>query len=299
LGETIFVVLNPASGKGRGARMADGVLSALNVGGGVEHGLTEKAGDEERLTREALSRGFRTIVAVGGDGTWSNVANALIASGEDATLGLVPAGTGCDFAKSVGIPAKDVAGCATIVRDGATRSVDVGKVEGHYFLNVMGVGFDVAVLEDSWTVTYLRGDLLYLYCALRQLYGFPGFPVSVGKDGASPPPRDLLMLIIANARVFGGGFQIAPGADLGDGRLDCVSFGNAGLLHRLRLMGGLSKGTHGRLAGVETTQAEAFTLKFDAPPTYETDGEWHRAESKELRVEAVSRSLKIRVPRPS
>jgi diacylglycerol kinase (ATP) len=299
LGETIFVVLNPASGKGRGARLAESVLSALRRGGPVEHALTEQAGDEARLTKDALGRGFRTIVAVGGDGTWSNVANAILSSRGDATLGLVPAGTGCDFAKSVGIPAKDLDGCAAIVRDGETRSVDVGKVEGHYFLNVMGVGFDVAVLEDSWKVTYLRGDLLYLYCALRQLYGFPGFPAAIGLDGGAPARRDLLMLIIANAKVFGGGFQIAPKADLSDGRLDCVSFSNAGLLKRFRLMGSLSKGTHGALPGVETTQGASFTLRFDAPPSYETDGEWRKAESAELRVEAISRALKIRVPRPS
>jgi diacylglycerol kinase family enzyme len=107
------------------------------------------------------------------------------------------------------------------------------------------------------------------------------------------------MLIIANAKVFGGGFQIAPKADLSDGRLDCVSFSNAGLLKRFRLMGSLSKGTHGALPGVETTQGASFTLRFDAPPSYETDGEWRKAESAELRVEAVGRALKIRVPRPS
>ena len=89
-----------------------------------------RAGDEARLTAEALGRGFRRIVAVGGDGTWSNVGNAIIRSGVDAALGLVPAGTGCDLAKSLGVPARDVAGCARIARDGHSRRIDVGPHRG-------------------------------------------------------------------------------------------------------------------------------------------------------------------------
>jgi diacylglycerol kinase (ATP) len=300
LGERVFVVFNPASGKGRGARLVEPTLAALRRAGPVEHGLTKEAGDEARLTREGLSRGFRLIVAVGGDGTWSNVANAIISSAvPDATLGIVPGGTGCDFGKSLGIPRNDLEGCAQIVRGGHTRTIDVGRIEDRYFLNVAGFGFDIAVIEDSWRVKYLSGDLLYLYCALRQIYGFPGFQVSLSAGGALADRRELLMLIVANARVFGGGFQIAPRADLADGLLDCVSFGNMGLLKRLRLMGLLSKGRHEASPGVSTSQAASFVLRFDTPPAYETDGEWNQARAAELRVESVPGALRIRVPAPS
>ena len=125
--DDLFVVFNPRSGKGRGARLVAPVLHVL--GGEVAHGITAAAGDEERLTTEALERGFRRIVAVGGDGTWGNVGNAIIRSGVDAALGLVPAGTGCDLAKSLGIPAHDVAGCVRIARDGHSRRIDVGRIE--------------------------------------------------------------------------------------------------------------------------------------------------------------------------
>src|SRR5688500_13944407 len=146
---------------------------------------------------------------------------------------IVPAGTGCDLAKSVGVPAKDLAGAARIARDGHSRRIDAGRIEDRYFLNVAGFGFDIAVIEDSWKVRYLGGDLLYLYCALRQLHRYSGIPITCGVDGEPPLRREMLMLVVANARVFGGGFKIAPGADLADGRLDLVTFGNMALGRRL------------------------------------------------------------------
>ena len=299
--EPVYAVFNPQSGKGRGARLVGPVLRALSAGGSlaVEHGVTAKAGDEAGLAREAIGRGFRRIVAVGGDGTWSNVANAILASQvPGVSLGLVGSGTGCDLAKSLGIPARDVDACARIVRGGHTRTIDVGRVEGRFFLNVVGFGFDIAVIEDSWRVRYLTGELLYFYCALRQIYSFPGFPVEISAEGAPARRQDLLMLVIANARVFGGGFEIAPRADLADGRLDAVAFGNMGLLRRLRLIGQLRRGAHESAPEVATTTAASFRLRFEAPPAYETDGELNRAKAAEIRVDAVPGALRVLVPGP-
>jgi diacylglycerol kinase (ATP) len=294
LGERLFAVFNPKSGKGRGARLVAPVLEALSAGGPVEHGVTSCAGEEAALARDALARGFRTIVAVGGDGTWSNVANAMLAAGAAAELGLVPAGTGCDLAKSLGIPAGDVAACARIARAGERRVIDVGRIEGRCFLNVAGFGFDIAVIEDSWKVDYVPGGLVYLYCALRQLYRFPGFAVDIGVDGAPAQRSDLLMLVIANAKVFGGGFQIAPQADLSDGRLDLTAFANMGVPQRLSALLRLLRGTHARSPRVTLRAGSRFTLRFDAPPAYETDGEWNQAKSAELTIDLLPRALAVR-----
>ena len=293
--DDLFVVFNPRSGKGRGARLVEPVLQAL--GREVAHGFTTAAGDEGRITAEALGRGYRRIVAVGGDGTWSNVGNAIIRSGVDAALGLVPAGTGCDLAKSLGVPKRDIAGCARIAREGHTRRIDVGRIEHCYFLNVAGFGFDIAVIEDSLKVRFLGGDLLYIYCALRQLHRYPGFAFSMGIDGEAPVPREMLMLVVANARIFGGGFQIAPAADLADGLLDVVTFANMPLLRRLAIMARLLRGTHGEAPEVASRRARRIDLGFVSPPAYETDGEWRRATSADLSVEAVPAALRVLVPR--
>ena len=295
--DDLYVVFNPQSGKGRGARLVAPVLQAL--GGATAHGFTAAPGDEARLTADALGQGFRRIVAVGGDGTWSNVGNAIIRSGVDAALGLVPAGTGCDLAKSLGVPARDVAGCARIAREGHSRRIDAGRIEDRYFLNVAGFGFDIAVIEDSWKVRRLGGDALYLYCALRQLHRFPGFPVTVAVDREPPARREMLMLVVANARVFGGGFQIAPGAALDDGQLDVISFANMPLLRRLSIMGRLLRGSHGRASEVDSRAGRRIDLRFDAPPAYETDGEWRRAASADLTIDITPLALRVLVPRES
>lgn len=274
------------------------MLQHLGSAPRLEHALTQGPGDEARLASEAITRGFRRIVAVGGDGTWSNVANAILRSGVPAKLGLVPGGTGCDLAKTLGIPPRDVMACCRIVLAGHSRAIDVGRVEDRYFLNIAGFGYDVAVLEDSWSVSYLEGSALYVYCALRQLRSFRGMSVAVEADGRPLRERELLMLIVANARIFGGGFQIAPHADPADGRLEAVAFGNMGFTARLAVLLRLLRGRHLAHPRVEAVTTSRLVCRFGAPPSYETDGEWSRARSAELVIEAVPRALQVLVPAP-
>jgi diacylglycerol kinase (ATP) len=294
----VFVVVNPASGKGRGARLVEPVLGALKAGAEVEHALSAAPGDEAALAEKAIARGFRTLVAVGGDGTWSNVGNAILRSGQPISLGLVAGGTGCDLAKTLGVPARDVKAAAAVVLGGHTRTIDVGRIEGKHFLNVAGFGFDIAVIEAARKVTWLSGDLVYAYAALTQLNSFPGFAVDVSTngDGATSARADHLMLVIANASIFGGGFKIAPGGKIDDGQLDAVSFLNMRLVRRLAIMGRLMKGTHEDQPEVRRSTAASFRLRFERPPAYEIDGEWNQAASAELVVENVPRALKVLVP---
>jgi diacylglycerol kinase (ATP) len=296
--EAVFVVFNPQSGKGRGASFVGPVLQGLASVRRIDHGLTRGPGDEARLAREAIGRGFRCIVAVGGDGTWSNVGNAILATGESVTLGLVPGGTGCDLAKSVGVPARDLHACCRIVLDGHTRTIDVGRIEDRHFLNIAGFGYDVAVLEDSWSVGYLEGSALYLYCAVRQLRSYRGFALEASADGGPSRKCDMLMTIVANARVFGGGFRVAPDADLEDGRLDAVSFENMGFAARVSALVRLLRGTHLAHPRVAAVRASRLVYRFARPPAYETDGEWNQARGSEVVVEAVPKALRVLAPAP-
>ena len=297
-GDSIFVLGNPAAGRGRGVRVLPEVVAALGARD-VGQGATSQPGDEARLVNEAVAQGYRTIVAVGGDGTWGNVANAVLRAGAEVTLGFVPAGTGSDFGKSLGIPRDDVAACARIIRAGRRRSIDVGRVEDRYFLNICGFGYDVAVLESSWKVRWLKGDLLYLYCALWQIYSYQGTPVVIAADGGAPEKQRLLMLIVANARVFGGKFRIAPQAELDDGLLDGVAFGDVGLGARLGLIGGLLRGTHLDHPRVAASRASRYELRFPNPPAYETDGEWQQAKTADLEVRSIPKALTVLAPAES
>jgi len=290
-----FVILNPNSGKGRGRRLDPQIRDVFN-GEGVEFGLTGAKGDEERLAHQAIGKGFDRIVAVGGDGTTSNIGHAIMESGKPVSLGLVPGGTGCDLARSLDIPQNDLTRCAEIVAAGKTRAIDVGRVEGRHFLNVAGFGFDMAVLERSFKVKWLRGELLYLYCALIEMKAYPGFHLTSVLDDRPGPSGTHMMVIVANARKFGGGFAIAPAASLDDGRLDIVTFGELGFFERLKAMGALMKGEHNRLQGVGTVLAARAVFNFKVAPSFETDGEWRQARGLALTIETLPKALNVLVP---
>ncbi|HEX6536804.1 MAG TPA: diacylglycerol kinase family protein [Gemmatimonadaceae bacterium] len=290
----VCVILNPASGKGRGARAEAEVRRAFASVGVTDIRLTSLKGDERSVALRAIEDGVRTIVAVGGDGTWGNVANAIINSGADVRLALAAAGTGNDFAKTVGAPARDFAATARLAVDGPDTRVDVGAIEGRYFLNVTGFGFDIAVIEDVEKITWLKGDAVYTYSALRQLFGYKGVSIDVAGRGATRH----LMLIVANGKNFGGSFRIAPGASITDGKLDAISIGIAPPLRRMKLFSAATKGTHVTLPEVRAEQASCFRITFPAPPAYETDGEYNRAASATLEVRCVPGALRVVTPGP-
>jgi diacylglycerol kinase (ATP) len=296
MSERVTVVVNPAAGRGRGSRLLPGVRAAFAAVGVTDVRLTSRAGEEREIARRALDEGATTLVAVGGDGTWSGVANAILASGSGARLGLLSGGTGCDFAKTVGVPSLDAAATARLAVEGPDRRVDVGRIEDRFFLNVSGFGFDTAVLEDVGRIRWLKGNALYMYSALRQLLGYGGVEIGLATDARERAPVRHLMLIIANARNFGGSFRIAPQASLSDGKLDAISIHDASPLRRIQLFGAAAKGTHVEHPEVVTEQASTFRVRFAAPPAYETDGEYNRARTDEVEVSCVPGALRVVVP---
>ena len=296
MSERVTVIVNPAAGRGRGSRVLPEATAAFARHGVTDIRQTTRPGEERDLARQALEDGATTLVAVGGDGTWSGVANAILATGADARIALLSGGTGCDFAKTTGSPALDVNATARLAVEGPDTRMDVGKIEDRFFLNVSGFGFDTAVLEDIHRIRWLKGNALYQYSALRQILGYGGVDIELRSEARERPAVRHLMLIIANARNFGGAFKIAPDASLTDGKLDAISIHNASPLRRLSLFRAAGKGTHVMQPEVVAEQAASFTVRFDSPPAYETDGEYNRARSAEIEVSCVPRALRVVVP---
>jgi diacylglycerol kinase (ATP) len=296
--ERVTVIVNPASGRGRGAKTAEHIHRAFADVGVADIRFTTAIGQERALAEQALREGATTLVACGGDGTWGNVANAIVGAGSRCRLAIVAAGTGNDFAKTLNIPASDIDRMARLAVEGPDLMVDVGRVEDKYFLNIAGFGFDIAVLEDIEQIWWLKGVLLYKYAALKQLFSYPGLAVDIGSPAGQRGSRAHLMVIIANAKFFGGTFTIAPAADLTDGKLDAIAILDASPLQRAKLFGAVGKGTHIGHPSVIAEQAATFTLRFPAPPAYETDGEYNRAKSAVLNVASVPRALRLVVPGP-
>ena len=195
---------------------------------GCEHAVTKEAGEESILADQALADGgFDLIVAVGGDGTWSNVADRLVASGaENVAFGLLAAGTGNDFGRNFGLSHRSPESAVRTLAEGRVMRVDVGRVvtrgtpvgapadvlgptEGRHFLNLVGFGFDVAVIEAAARARFLKGAPLYKVTALKNLFSFPGVDLELTSDEPTVDGEQL-MLTISNGPFFGGAFPIAP-----------------------------------------------------------------------------------------
>lgn len=254
---------------------------------------SERKGDERAIAADAMARGFTTVVAVGGDGTASNIANAILDSGNDAALAILPAGTGNDFAKLLGtsdVTPRDLAGLC--VANSETR-VDVGRVENVFFLNCCGFGFDVAVLQAIERNRRLRGRAVYLYAALRELSAYRGFAVKV--DSAQLPHRDTrhLLLVFANASRFGGAFHIAPQASPTDGMLDAIAILDLPPLRRLAMFAAATRGNHVRYPECLMERKASFDVAFSSAPWYETDGELHQATSSAISICSCPSALRV------
>lgn len=306
-----FVIFNPASGRGRGRRRLSSYRSLLEESlDDVTFGATTRPGEERDLAERAVEEGYDVVVAVGGDGTWSNVADRLVASGkEDVAFGILPSGTGNDFGRNLGLGPKDPEGAVRTLAAGVTRRVDVGRLESfsasehapnrqepRHFLNLIGFGFDVAVIDAAAGARFLKGELLYKITALQQLFRFAGLEAGVDTSRGESRHDEHLMITVSNGRFFGGGFPIAPEASLDDGMLHTCRILDAPPLTRLKLFSLAEKGRHTASDKVEVLADPAFQLTFEEPPRFEMDGDVRRASGEVLDVRVVPRALKVISP---
>ena len=290
IGATCLIV-NPAAGRG-GIHSSIRRIREIFCARGITQLLeTTVPGEEEALAQAAIRGGATTIVAIGGDGTCSGIANGILRAAAPCRLAVVPAGTGNDFAKTLGVSGHSPAMIADLVLNGRETRIDVGLADGRHFLNSCGFGFDPAVLAASNSVRFLKGDAVYIYSAIKKLFSYRGTHVSArgfgGADGA------MLMAIVSNGRSLGGAFRIAPTASVLDGKLDVCFFRDAGVVERARLFAGAMRGTHLGMRAVSSAKLESIVLTFETNPAIEMDGELRSAKSRSVEVTCVPNALSV------
>lgn len=181
---------------------------------------TQYPNNATELAREAAQNNIDTVVALGGDGTISETAAGLM--GTSTALGIIPAGTGNDFIKTVGIPAQWQEAVDFLLSHPA-RPVNTGVVNQRQFMNVCGVGFDVMVLEYSLEAKkHSKGIWPYLYGVFRAIRAFRPIEMHIEIEEQEPMDGKYMICSIANGRYFGGGIPIMPIADIGDGLMDIL-----------------------------------------------------------------------------
>ena len=260
---------------------------------------TSSAADLELSVQDAISRRRHVLIAMGGDGTFQTLANA--AFGADVLLGVLPVGTGNDFAAALGFP-DDPMKSAEAVLQGNPRFVDLVRVrtaEGltRLYAGGGGIGLDARATRFANGVYWrLPGRSRYIASALRALVGFVPLDVRVDFPGSDLLSHEAKVLLVAvlNSPTYGAGLRLAPSATLDDGLLHIVLIENIGILEILQLLPWLMGSGELRTARIKRWQVNKVRLTTREPSTFQGDGEI--LGSTPLEIEAVPRAIQVLAP---
>lgn len=295
----VHVLVNPAAGRGRGAAVRDAAVARLReLGLATTVHTGSSAADTRRSADEAVAARPDALVLIGGDGTLATVLDVL--AGSDIPLVLVPAGTGNDLARSLGIPfgtPEAAALAAGAVEDGLPRALDIGEAvcpDGTArFLTVAALGFDAKVSERTNRLRWPRGRARYYLALIIELLRLRPMPFSVRIDAADSPLSDGTIIAVGNTRSYGGGMPVCPAADPHDGILDITHVAPVRRLQLIRLFPRLLRGTHVQLPQVTTMRAHEIEVSAPGLVVY-ADGE--RVGTERVRIRVIPGALSILLP---
>jgi len=256
---------------------------------------TERPGHAVALAAQAAQAGARCIVAVGGDGTVHEVANGLLTVGSDAALGVVPIGSGNDFAKLVGVYRHDPARAVARLVTATPTRFDAGRALGEWFVNSMGFGFGPAVVKTRNAMPGLRGFLSYLVPVLRTFATFrpPTLDVRAGRFAEHGV---MMMVEVCNGTTAGGSYRFAPDADPTDGKLDVCLIRRVSLPRFLLAIPRVMRGTHGKMREVALVQTVKLMIRSpDRPLVLHLDGELREPGVNECSVTVERGKLNVLV----
>ncbi len=298
----VKLIVNPNADLGRAWRTASDLRPIVEKYGGADWSGTVYPTHATELARQAAQEGYELLVAVGGDGTVHEVVNGLMRVPEEQRphLGIVPLGSGNDFASAVGINPDPFQALHQALH-GQSRRIDVFKIcDGNgrqeYCDNTLGIGFDATVTIRSRHVPLVRGFLVYLVAVLQTiLLNHEPARLQVRTDRESWD-RLMLMLVLCNGGREGGGFAISPQAKPDDGWLQYTGVDRVSRLMMLRLLPEFIRGTHERFKPVCTGQFKTMELESDRPLYIHTDGEIFAGfgvDVRQLSVEVEPAALEI------
>ncbi|HVB10369.1 MAG TPA: diacylglycerol kinase family protein [Bacillota bacterium] len=262
-------IVNRTAGGGRASRAWDAIAGTM-ARMKADVAFTTHAGHAADLARQACADGFTHLLAVGGDGTVHEVVNGI--QGPDVALGLVPCGTGNDFARSAGFPFQPQAAVAGLDRD-RRRAVDLGVCNGHRFLNVAGAGFDAEVARlINEGPRRSRGALPYVATAISLAFRYRAEEFRLDLDGTTLV-QPCLLAAVGNASAYGGGMRICPRAELDDGLLDVCVVAGIPTAHILSLLPRVFLGRHVSDRSVSYHRARTVEILGPAGVAVHADGE--------------------------
>lgn len=278
-GKTMLIA-NPVARSGRGAHRIEEARAALASAlpaGSFEVRLTGHSGHAEEIA--AATEGFKTVLALGGDGLVSEVANGLMAHGPATrpTLGVIPAGSGNDYAKTLGMSTDIDRACQQLL-EGTAYPVDMGRVNDRWFVETLSFGLDAAIALETMelrTRTKRRGALLYLESGFDQLlHHLRTWRYSASFDGGPVEEGESITFAVQLGPYYGGGFKICPDAKLDDGEFSlCIAHPPVSVPRAALIFVRAKSGQHTGFKQMELLNARTIHVEFEEAPPAQVDGE--------------------------
>jgi diacylglycerol kinase (ATP) len=298
--DRIALLVNPTSGGGRGGWSGTEVAEQLVAAGVEVQDVSGADADEARTNaQKALADGVEALVVVGGDGVVHLGANLV--AGTSIPLGIVPAGTGNDIARALGLSIDDVAVAGSAVLAGSVRTIDAARQVSDdssdgagWFVGVLGAGFDAKVNERANGWRWPKGPRKYDLAIARELPVFKPLPYELELDGTTVTANAMLVAV-GNGPSYGGGMLVCPDAELDDGLLDVMIVDKISKLEFLKVYPKVYTGAHKDHPAVSIHRAKRVRLSTPGIVAY-ADGE--RYAALPLTVEVVPGALKVLAPQP-
>ncbi|MGB3368145.1 MAG: diacylglycerol kinase family protein [Acidaminobacteraceae bacterium] len=255
----VLIIINPAAGKGQSKNYIATIkarFESANIDYQIK--ISNRVGNVTELAKNGVKDGFNEIVAVGGDGTVIEVLNGIV--GTDTKLGIIPAGTGNDFVRSIGIE-RDFIVALNVVIDGKYNLIDVGEVNNRYFLNVVSFGIDSEVVKIMEKIkTVVTGSAAYYVASIKAISTYKAVKMSITIDGKEYNRRAYLVAI-GNGKYFGGGMKITPDAKVNSGDFEICIINHISRIGLMRLLAKANTGNHVSEKGVEIFKGKEITIR--------------------------------------
>ena len=291
MSRSFALLVNPSAAGGRALRALPRVVAELDRLGATHRTVETRSLEHAAEEATGAAAQGETVAALGGDGLVRPIAGALRHSG--APLAILPGGRGNDLARVLGIP-DDPTAAARVAVEGEEWLMDVAEVDGTPYVGIASLGFDSDANRIANQAKVVKGNLVYLYAALRALAAWKDAVFTVTVDGQRHQFSGY-SVAVGNSRAYGGGMFLLPQAELDDGKLDVMTCGEASKLRSLGLLPKVFRGTHGDEPHVRFLRGEVIEVAADRQFVIYADGDPVGATPATMRVEA--RCLRVIVPR--
>jgi diacylglycerol kinase (ATP) len=294
----IGLIINPTSDKGRGAAIGAEVAARLAADGHEVIDLSDRSAPSARERAiTGIASGLDVLAVTGGDGTVNLGVN--LCAGTDTVLAIVAAGTGNDIARALHLPLNDAKAASNVIADGTVRTIDAGfhtDAQGapHWFVGVLGAGFDSMVNERANTWRWPRGRMRYNLAIARELPVFKPIPYVIDVDGVRHSTQAMLVAV-GNGPSYGGGMLVCPDARFDDGMFDILIVHQISTFEFLKVFPKVFSGKHVGHPAVEILRGKEVRLEASGIVSY-ADGE--RFASLPMSAQSVPGALNVLVRGP-